>query len=89
MRVPVLNQVTLIGCIAAEARRSENNTAIQVELPRRDDLDNLQVTCVGVGAIAATLREKGHIGALVLISGALSVDGDQRLHVRIGAFQFL
>jgi hypothetical protein len=60
--------------------------AVEVQLPRRDDHDNLQVTCVAGGSIAATLREKGHIGARVLISGALSVDRDQRLHVRISAF---
>jgi len=83
MRVPILNQVTLIGCLATAGRRHESGMAVEVQLPRRDDRGNLQVTCIAGGSIAATLGEKGHIGAVVLISGALNVDREQRLHVRI------
>jgi hypothetical protein len=89
MKGPILNQVMLIGCLASAARPHEHGTSVDIELPRRDDREPLRVTCVAAGAIAATLREKGHLGASVLISGALSVDPDLHLHVRISAFQFL
>jgi hypothetical protein len=89
MKGPILNQVMLIGYLATATRPHEDGTSVEVELPRRDDREPLRVTCVAAGAIAATLREKGHIGAVVLISGAIGIDRNRWLHVRISAFQFL
>jgi hypothetical protein len=79
----------LIGRLAILPRAGESGTAVELELPHRDARELLRVTCVAGGAIAETLRAKGHVGTPVLISGALSVDREGRLHVRISAFQFL
>jgi single-stranded DNA-binding protein len=96
MKLPVLNQATFAGRLAADPVALGDvagvgaTFVVAVTTAPQKRGDPVQVPCVAWGSIAQTMLRKLRRHAAVLVTGGLSTAGQaRRLHVRVTAIQFL